>query len=78
MKRYLAKISQPLQCRNAQHVHEKLKKGEVLRSKVLETIKMSVHKTKKGRPTYLNPYEEALVVASAKIRGAHESGHVVT
>ena len=48
LKMYLAKIFQPLKCRNAQHVHEKLKKGEVLRSKVLETIKMSVHKIKKG------------------------------
>ena len=44
LKRYLAKICRPLQCRNAQHEHENLKKGEVLRSKVLETIKMSVHK----------------------------------
>ena len=48
-----------------------LKKGAVLRSKVLETIKMSVHKIKKGRPTYLNPDEEALVFASAEMEGAH-------
>ena len=44
LKMYLAKICEPLKCINAQHVHEKLKKGEVLRSTVLETIKMSVHK----------------------------------
>ena len=43
----------------------------MLRSKVLETIKMSVHKIKKGRPTYLNPDEEKLVVASAEMEGAH-------
>ena len=30
-KRYLAKICPPLQCRNAQHVHQILKKGDVLR-----------------------------------------------
>ena len=47
LKRYLAKICRPLQCRNAQHVHEKFKKGEVIKSKVLETIKMTVHKIKK-------------------------------
>ena len=64
---YLAKICEPLKCRDVQHVHEKVKKGEVLRSTVLETIKMSVNKTNKGRLTYLNPYEEALVVASAEI-----------
>ena len=43
------------------------KMGEVLRSKVLETIKMTVHRIKVGRPTYLNSDEEALVVASADI-----------
>ena len=43
----------------------------MLRSKVLETIKMSVHRIKVGRPTYLNSYEEALVVVSAEIEGAH-------
>ena len=43
----------------------------MLRSKVLETIKMTVHKIKVGRPTYLNSDEEALVVASAEIEGAH-------
>ena len=43
----------------------------MLRSKVLETIKMTVHRIKKGRPTYLNPDEEALVVASAETEGAH-------
>ena len=64
LKRYLAKIYQPLQCRNAQHAHEKLKKGEVLRSKVLDTIKMTVHKIKIGRPTYLNQDEEALGVTT--------------
>ena len=47
-----------------------LKKGEVLISKVLETIKMSVHRIKVGRSTYLNSYEEALVVALAEIEGA--------
>ena len=71
LKRYLAKICRPLQCRNAQHVHQKLKKGEVLRPKVLETIKMTFHKIKIGRPTYLNPYEEALVVASSEMEGDH-------
>ena len=43
----------------------------MLRSKVLETIKMTVHRIKVGRPTYLNSDEEALVVASAEIKGAH-------
>ena len=43
----------------------------MLRSKVLETIKMNVQIIKVGRPTYLNSDEEALVVASAKIEGAH-------
>ena len=38
---------------------------------MIETIKMSVHKIKNGRPTYLNPDEEALVVASAEMEGAH-------
>ena len=46
LKRYLAKICPSLQCRNAQHLHQMLKKGEVLRSKVLETIKMNVHRIK--------------------------------
>ena len=48
-----------------------LKKGDVLRSKVLEMIKMSVQRIKVGRPTYLNSDEEELVVASAEIEGAH-------
>ena len=48
-----------------------LKKREVLISKVLEMIKMSVHRIKVGRPTYLNSDEEALVVASEEIEGAH-------
>ena len=33
---------------------------------------MTVHKIKIGRPTYLNTDEEALVVASDNIEGAHE------
>ena len=48
-----------------------LKKREVLRSKVLETIKIYVHRIKVGKPTYLNSDEEALVVASAEIEGDH-------
>ena len=32
---------------------------------------MTVHKIKNGRPNDLNPDEEALVVASAKIEGSH-------
>ena len=43
----------------------------MLRSKVLETINMTVRRIKAGRPTYLNPDKEALVVASANIEGAH-------
>ena len=43
----------------------------MLISKVLETIKMSVYKIKNGRPTYLNPDEEALVVAAAEMEGNH-------
>ena len=43
----------------------------MLRSKVLEIIKMSVQRIKFGRPTYLNSDEEALVVASEEIEGAH-------
>ena len=42
----------------------------MLRSKVLEIIKMSVQRIKVGRPTYLNSYEESLVVAAAKIEGS--------
>ena len=72
LKSFLAKVCPPLQCRNAQHVHQMLKKGEVLRSKVLEMIKMSVQNNKVGRPTYLNSDEEALAVASAEIEGYHE------
>ena len=34
-------------------------------------VKISVQKVKVGRPTYLDSYEEALVVASAEIEGAH-------
>ena len=71
LKRYLEKICPPLQCINAQHVHQMLKKGEVLISKLLEMIKQSVQRNKIGRPNYLNSYEEALVVASAEIEGAH-------
>ena len=41
------------------------------RSKVLEIINISVQKVKAGRPTYLNSDEEALVVASKEIEGAH-------
>ena len=44
-----------------------LKKGEVLRSKVLEIIKISVQKIKVGRPTYFNSDEEELLVALAEI-----------
>ena len=43
----------------------------MLRSKNLETIKITVHKIKIGRPTYLNSDEEALVVVSAEIEGSH-------
>ena len=43
----------------------------MLRSKVLETINITVHRIKVGRPTYLNSDEEALVVASAEIEGAN-------
>ena len=71
LKRYLAKVCPPLQCRNAQHLHQMLKKVEVLRSKVLKMINMSVQKNKVGRPTYLNSYEEALLEALAEIEGAH-------
>ena len=67
LKRYLAKVCPPLQCRNAQHVNKMLKKGEVLRSKVLEIIKMYSQRIKVGRRTYLNSYEEAMVVALAEI-----------
>ena len=38
---------------------------------MLETINMTVHRIKVGRPTYLNSDEEVLVVASAEIEGAH-------
>ena len=37
---------------------------------MLEIIKMSVHRIKVGRPTYLNSDEESLVVASVEIEGA--------
>ena len=42
-----------------------------MRSKVLEIIKMSVQKLKLGRPTDLNPDEEALVVVLTDIEGDH-------
>ena len=71
LEHYLAKICPPLQCRNAQHVHQMLKRGEVSRSKVLEIIKMSVPKSKVGRPTYLDSDEEALVVPLSEIEGDH-------
>ena len=71
MEGYLEKLCPPLECRNAQHVHQMLKRGEVTRSKVLEIIKMSVQKYKTGRPTYLNSDEESLVVASAEIEVDH-------
>ena len=71
LKRYLEKICPPLKCRNAQHVHQMLKKGEVLRSKVLEIIKMSVQRIKVGISTYLNSDEESLVFFLADIEGAH-------
>ena len=48
-----------------------LKRGEVSISNVLEIIKMSVQKNKFGRPTYLNSYEEALVVSLEEIEVAH-------
>ena len=71
LKCYLSKICPPLQCRNVQHVHQMLKRGEVSRSKVLKIIKMSVQKNKVGRPTYLNSDEEELVIASSEIEGVH-------
>ena len=71
LKHYLEKICPPLKCINAQHVHQIFKKGELLISKLLEIIKISSQRIKVGRPTYLNSYEEALVVASAEIEGAH-------
>ena len=43
----------------------------MLRSKVLEMIKMSVQINKFGRPTYLNSDEESLVIVSAEIEGAY-------
>ena len=48
-----------------------LNRGDVSRSKVLEIIRISVQTIKVGIPTYLNSYEEALVVALAQIKGAH-------
>ena len=71
LKLYLEKFCSPLQCKNLQHLHQMLKKVEVSRSELLEIIKMSVQKIKFGRPNYLNSDEEALVVASAQIEGAH-------
>ena len=67
MKRYLENICPPLQCRNTQHVHQILKKGEVSGSKVFEIINMFVQNVKVGKPTYLNSDEEALLVALAEI-----------
>ena len=43
----------------------------MLRSKVLETIKISVHRIKFGIPTYINSDEEALMVSLAEIEGDH-------
>ena len=68
LKSYLEKVCPPLQCRNFQHIHQILKKGEVLISKVLEMIKISVQINKFGKPTYLNSDEESLVVALADRR----------
>ena len=41
---YLEKIFPPLQFTNTQHVHQILKRGEVLRLKVLEIINIYVQK----------------------------------
>ena len=71
MKRYRAKAFPPLQCRNTKHVHQILNKGDVLISKVLEIINISVQIIKVGRPTYLNSDEEEFVVGSEEIEGAH-------
>ena len=54
LKIYLEKFFPPLQCRNAQHPYQMLKKGEVSISNLLEIIKISVKKIKVGRPAYLN------------------------
>ena len=42
-----------------------------MRSKELEIIKMYVQNIRVGRPTYLNSYEESLLVSSADIEVAH-------
>ena len=41
------------------------------KSKVLQTIRIYIQKNKARKPTYLNTYEETLMVASADIKGAH-------
>ena len=51
LKSYLEKVCPPLQCRNAQYLHQMLKKGEVSKSKLLEIIMMFVQKIKVGRTT---------------------------
>ena len=71
MKRYLEKFCPPIQFRNKQHLHQMLKKGEVSRSKMLESIKMYVQNIKAGRPNYLNSDEEDLLVVLAEIEGAN-------
>ena len=71
LKRYLEKVCPPLQCRNAQHLHQMLKKGEVSKSKMLEIIMMFVQKIKVVRPIYLNSDEKSLVFASEEIEDAH-------
>ena len=37
-----------------------------------EIVKLAVQMKKPGRPTYLNGYEESLVIASANIEGVHD------
>ena len=54
LKRYQENICPPLYCRNVQHVHQMLNRGEVLRSKVLKIIKMSVNKTIEDQLTLIH------------------------
>ena len=68
---HLRKICLPLQCRNMRQLQQRMKTGEVSRSKLIEVLQLSAKNNKVGRPNYLSLDEESLVVVAADIEGAH-------
>ena len=49
-----------------------MKTGEVSRSNLREVLQISVKMNKVGRPTYLSPDEDSLVVEAIEIESSHE------